>query len=150
MKYFNSLAKNRITIQNKIETDDALGGFVQSWEDYKTVWAIIKPYSGISGAVEIFRNQQLESVVSTEIIIRYDSALSNTRFTANKRIICNVGHAYINQTLEEIEETSSDFRSISGKFYEILAVRNINDLKEKNEGKVFQILSCKEVEGEQA
>lgn len=57
----------RVTIQERVETQNATGEVVWTWQDVCSVWAEI---SAISGR-EFFSAQQIQSNVTHTILIRY-------------------------------------------------------------------------------
>ena len=96
--------KHRISIQAMTRTDDGLGGAEETWATETTRWANIRPLSG----KELFQAQQVESKVTHEVTIRYDS---NLTIDATRRILYGTRtfeiHAVIN-----IDE--------SNKYYKLL------------------------------
>ena len=111
---FSSLANNRIVVQGYILSDDGLGGQTETWQDILTCWAMIKPVSGY----EASKYNQLDSQVDTKIIIRY-ALPSDTKESAKYKAL------------------------FDGREYQIKAVLNFDDSL-KHEGKVYQMLVCKE------
>jgi SPP1 family predicted phage head-tail adaptor len=66
--------KQRVTIEQYVETQDEYGGIIQSWETFKTVWSNIKPLSGR----EYWQSQQANSEVTGVIELRYLSTVNPT------------------------------------------------------------------------
>lgn len=119
-KSFSNLAKNRITIESQTIVEDSIFGNPITWSTYKEAWAILYPKTG----KEIFKNEQLQSRVSSIAVIRYDSNLSNTQNGAKYRLTYN------------------------SRYFNILAINNVDKFdafrKEYIEGKNFQILYLEE------
>jgi SPP1 family predicted phage head-tail adaptor len=82
---FNSLARNRIRIEQKILTDTNSGGQSLDWQLVNSYWGQIKPASGN----EVFRSEQLQSRVTHKILIRYQAAFANTKDFGSYRIVYN-------------------------------------------------------------
>ena len=59
--------RHRITIEERLETQEATGEPVWEWVPFADVWASIEPISGR----EFFAAQQVQSTVSTRIRIRH-------------------------------------------------------------------------------
>ena len=57
-------------------TKNSVGEKSPIWTTYSTVWASIKPVGGADFSYEKVRNVQPESVVTHDIAIRYNSAVS--------------------------------------------------------------------------
>jgi SPP1 family predicted phage head-tail adaptor len=114
---FIQSAKNRIIIQSQSLTADSFGGQAITWSTAYTLWAVITPKT----AKEIFESGQLVSKSTADIVIRYQSGLSNTLNGAKYRI------------------------SFDNRLWNILGILNLSD-DMKTEGKLFQKLFC--VEGE--
>lgn len=73
----------RVTIQERVETQNTTGEVVWSWRDVCAVWAEI---SGVSGR-EFFSAQQIQSNVTHMVLIRY-----RTGIVAKMRVVealCN-------------------------------------------------------------
>jgi SPP1 family predicted phage head-tail adaptor len=66
--------RHTITIQQKTETADAMGGIVQTWSDVVTVRAEVRALSGR----EFFAAQQVNSEISVKIRIRYRTGIDST------------------------------------------------------------------------
>jgi SPP1 family predicted phage head-tail adaptor len=114
---FGSNANNRIIVQTKTLVADNAGGWVESWADALTLWAVIEPMSGR----EMFISSQLQSRVDARITIRYQSSLADTT-------------------------EGSKFRVKFGtRIYNVKAVKNLAD-DMKTEGKRYQQLLCTEGE----
>ena len=112
---FNSIAKNRITIQSPTETVDAYGARSVSWATQSTVWAQIIPNSGR----EFYAQGAVQSRYTHKILIRYQAALKGIT-------------------------TISDYRvSFDGRLFGVQGIRNL-DADMKTEGRFFQELLCEE------
>lgn len=112
---FNSIAKNRITIQSPTETVDAYGGRTTSFTTHSTVWAQITPVSGR----ELFNQGAVQSRLSHKVLIRYQASLKDIK-------------------------SSSDYRiSFDGRLFGVQGIRNL-DADMKTEGRFFQELLCEE------
>lgn len=70
--------RERVTIQQAVETPDGGGGSSIDWQDVATVWAEVRPLSGR----ERLQAQQLESAVNYRIRIRFRSDI-----TAGMRLV---------------------------------------------------------------
>lgn len=112
---FLSNAKHKITIQAPAQTADVYGAFVTTWGTQSTVFAQILPLSGR----ELFLQEQNQSKVSAKFIIRYQSALKDTKDTVKKRIL------------------------FDGRYYSIKFIQNLAE-DMKNEGRVYQMLYVEE------
>lgn len=77
MPKINNLAgqlQHRGTLRSLVTTQDDAGQEVESYQDFKTVWAAIQPLSGR----EFFAAQQVNSEVTTRIKIRYTDGVEST------------------------------------------------------------------------
>jgi SPP1 family predicted phage head-tail adaptor len=70
--------RNKIEIQIVTETSDGMGGFTETWSEYTTAWAEIRPMRG----EESLEWKKLEHEYMHRIWIRYQSGI-----TAKMRII---------------------------------------------------------------
>lgn len=112
---FASKASTQIIIETQSDVADGYGGFARTWSTTYTVWAYIEP----KGGKEVFVSEQTQSRVDSVIVIRYISALSNTKTGAKYRV------------------------NLGGRYFNILAVLNLSgDLK--SEGATYQKLICQE------
>ena len=68
------LLRNRIELQEKLETRDPSGGTTREWVTKRTVWAQILPLRG----QERFEAQQVEGRTTMKIRIRWYSPLDST------------------------------------------------------------------------
>jgi len=59
--------RHRVTIQQAVESQNDFGEVITTWQNYKTVWAAIKPLTGR----EYFASQQVNAEVSVQIQMRY-------------------------------------------------------------------------------
>lgn len=101
-----SRLKQRIIIQQPIETADGVGGTTRSWNDVATVWAELVPLR--SGRGEALVNRQLEATVTHRVTIRYRADVTTAMRinyggrVFNIRSVTNIGEA--NVTLEMLAE----------------------------------------------
>jgi SPP1 family predicted phage head-tail adaptor len=63
--------RKRVELQSVTETTSGLGETSRAWATYATVWASIKQLTGR----ELFYSQQVHSEATTQITIRYSSAV---------------------------------------------------------------------------
>jgi len=74
--------RHRITIQNRTQSSDGMGGVTESWSTFATVWASIDPMK----AGEVFWARHIESRVTHKVMIRYLNGLTTSmRFTFGGR-----------------------------------------------------------------
>lgn len=73
----------RITLQQRIATQDSFGEPTQGWQELMTVWAGIEALSGR----ELQLAQQMASEVTHRISVRYQPALMNTKAVAALRAL---------------------------------------------------------------
>lgn len=66
--------RQRITLQYKVVTRDAVGGEVITWTDQETIWASAEPLRGR----DFFSAQQAQSDVSIRFTLRYRAYLNGT------------------------------------------------------------------------
>ena len=119
---FNSIARNRISIQQKTMTDTAYGGQAVDWVINGTYWAQIKPLSGS----EVFRSQQLQSKVTHKILIRYQSDFANTKDFAAFRIVYDsriFNIRYVRNLHDDMETEGLEYQ-------EIMAEENAGEVQE--------------------
>ena len=116
---FASQARFKVTIQSQSLSDDGHGGQTNTWTTVGTYWAMVRPMR----ANERYMQQQLQSIVDHEIIIRYQSTLANTKTTGSYRLL------------------------LDSRIHNIIGISNLaKDMK--NYGEVFQRLLTKENEAE--
>ncbi len=106
-------AKHRISIQEPVQTADTFGAFVTVWIEQSNVFAQILPLNGR----ELFLQQQLQSKSTSKMIIRYQSALKDTKETVKKRIYYDDRYYSINF----IQNLSEDMKN-EGKTYQVIYV----------------------------
>jgi len=70
--------RHRVTLQRRVESQDATGAVVWTWTSFATVWASIEPLTGR----EYFAAAQVQSAIDARIRIRY---LANV--TAKMRVL---------------------------------------------------------------
>lgn len=114
---FAAQANNRIVLQSAVLTADDAGGWIKTWADAFTVWAVIEPMAGR----EMFISSQLQSRVDARITIRYLADLSSTKDAAKYQV------------------------KFGDRLYNLKAVKNLAD-DMKTEGRSFQQLLCVEGE----
>jgi SPP1 family predicted phage head-tail adaptor len=64
--------RERVKLQEKAVTRDAVGGEAVTWKDRATVWAAVEPLSGR----ELFAAQQVQAETSVRIRMRYWSEVA--------------------------------------------------------------------------
>lgn len=101
-------AKHKIIIQNATEVSSDMGEFSTSWIDIATIRAVIRPVKQF----EKMQYGKMDSEVTHEIIVRYQSIFSNPLTSAKYRINFN------NRQLE-IKEAMNLFED--NKFVKIIA-----------------------------
>lgn len=72
--------RDRVSVEQQIDTIDSSGFPVKVWESIGNFWASIEPLS----VREFLSSQQMQSQVNTRIVMRYNPAV-----TASMRIIGN-------------------------------------------------------------
>ncbi|MDK2986534.1 MAG: hypothetical protein PWQ96_2178 [Clostridia bacterium] len=78
--------RDKVTIQEYIQTPDGYGGFSETWQDKYTVWANIKPLRGR----EYFEMQKIQSEITHKITIRYRSDINTSNRIRYKDQILNI------------------------------------------------------------
>lgn len=78
--------RDKVTIQEYIQTPDRYGGFSETWQDKYTVWANIKPLRGR----EYFEMQKIQSEITHKITIRYRSDINTLNRIRYKERILNI------------------------------------------------------------
>ena len=73
----------RITLQSRSVSQDASGGQINTWADVATIWASIEPLSGR----ELMAAQAVQSAVSHQITIRYQTQFADPKVMAAMRAI---------------------------------------------------------------
>ena len=114
---FASKAKSRVTVQTPVLTADDAGGWVRSWADALTLWAIVEPMAGR----EVYLSAQVQSRVDARVTIRYQATLADTKTAATNRL------------------------KLGTRYFNIKAIKNLSD-DMKTEGRSFQQLLCTEGE----
>jgi SPP1 family predicted phage head-tail adaptor len=59
--------RHRVTIQLPVESQNDFGEVITTWQDYKTVWAVVLPLTGR----EYFASRQVNAEVTVQIQMRY-------------------------------------------------------------------------------
>ena len=112
---FPRLAKHQIVIQKRIDSSTDYGGTTTTWQNLATVWAIIEPTTGN----DPFADDQIQSRVTSKMIIRYRSDMKNTAVSGKYKIL------------------------FDDREFPIRYVKNVDeDLK--YEGNSFQVIVCEE------
>ena len=65
--------RNRITFRQYTETANELGDTVKIWQDYKTVWAMIKTVQG----KEFIQAASVQGERVVRFVVRYTTGLTN-------------------------------------------------------------------------
>ncbi len=73
----------RITLQSPVATLDSYGVPTPGWTDVATVWADIQPLTGR----ELVSADQMASVLTHQLTVRYSSLLTDTRVVAGYRAL---------------------------------------------------------------
>lgn len=87
------LFKHRITFREYVETENQIGDVVKTWQDKKTVWAMIKTIKG----TEFVQAASVQGERTVRFVIRYTEGLTN-----DMRIL------YDNRTFEIIAPPIND------------------------------------------
>lgn len=75
--------KHKITFQRLDNTKDEYGELLGEWNDFKTVWAEVKPVSGR----QFFSAKQINTEISHTVYVRYNpDLLPNMRIKYKERI----------------------------------------------------------------
>ena len=75
--------RHRIAIQSKVETQDSMGGVIETWTTIATRWGSIEPLQ----PRELFQAQQVDARISHRIGLRYYPGLtSEHRLVYDNRI----------------------------------------------------------------
>jgi SPP1 family predicted phage head-tail adaptor len=100
----SSRLRQRLTLQQEVQTPDTAGGYTRGWQDVADLWAEIIP---ITGREKLFADQ-LQSQISHKIVLRYRAGVSagqrlmfETR-AFNIRYVFNIGED--NEMLELLAE----------------------------------------------
>lgn len=72
----------RITIQQAVTTQDAVGGQVMTWSDVATVWAHVHPLAGR----ELINAQSVYAEVTHNMVIRWQSQFNDPQTVAKMRV----------------------------------------------------------------
>lgn len=78
--------RHKVTIQQRVSTQDSAGDIVSEWVDWARVWAAVEPMS----AREFLTAQTLESKVTTRITVRYRAGLDATMRILHRGKIFNI------------------------------------------------------------
>lgn len=112
---FAGMAKHKVTIQEPVETGNTFGGFSTAWQDVGAYWAIVTPAGGSERTIA----EQLQSMVTHTIIVRWQDDLKNTKDVGKYRLV------------------------LDGRNHAIRYVQNL-DIDMKNYGKAYQKLYTEE------
>ena len=118
---FLKYAKDRVVIQAPALSTDVYGGQTNTWTTSTTVYAWIKPLS----TYERTSNLQLQSKATHKFIIRYQSALKDTKTVGAYRI------------------------TFDSRVYSITGIKNY-DATLKNYGTVYQEIQAEDNGAEKA
>jgi SPP1 family predicted phage head-tail adaptor len=92
--------RKRVELQSVTETTSGLGETSRAWATYSTVWAAIKPLQGR----ELYYAQQIHSEATTQITIRYSSAVvTKNRVKFGSRIFQILDVKNIDEKSERLE-----------------------------------------------
>lgn len=69
MAYRIGELRERVTLQTKTRTRDAMGGYAETWADTATVWALVRPMSGRERA----QAGQQQAAANYLVVMRYRS-----------------------------------------------------------------------------
>lgn len=116
---FAALARTQVLIEQYALVDDGYGGMTKSWSPLGTFWALIEPVR----AREVFSANEIQAKATHRVLIRYQSALSDTSVAAKLRV------------------------SIGSRSMNVSGLVNLHE-DQKTEGKVYQRLFC--IEGDPA
>lgn len=75
------ILNKRVVLQTVSRALTASGGATETWSDTATVWAAIRPLTG----VERYEAQQVKGTLSTEVEIRYRAVTAQQRFKYGSR-----------------------------------------------------------------
>lgn len=115
---FLTRAKERVTLQRPVLSDDGYGGQTQTWSDVLTAWAVVTPVNGR----EIFQDEQRQSRISHRFLIRYRSEVKDTSVAGAYRLL------------------------FDGRTFDVLFVRSLAD-NLQDYGRAFQELVVEENAG---
>ena len=73
----------RVTIQERLSTQDSFGAQSTAWTDVVTLWASIEALSG----GELLRAQSIATEVSHQITVRYQALFANPKTVAAYRAV---------------------------------------------------------------
>lgn len=97
---FRSDAKHKITITQRSETLDDLGGIAISEATLATIWAIIEPIK----QSERVKYDKLDSEVTHKIIVRYDSIFADPLTAVKYRINFGSRVFEVHQAIDYFED----------------------------------------------
>lgn len=118
---FAKNARNRVVIQSKSLVKDVHGGSTVTWVEVGTYWAWLIPLS----VREQVDSEQLRSKATHKIIIRYQSALKNTKTTGSYRMTFD-GRIY---SIVGVKNFDNSLKSYGTEFQELRVEDNgtVND-----------------------
>lgn len=93
-------AKHTIVIQNATELTSGMGDFSNSWIDIARISAFIRPVKQF----EKMQYGKMDSEVTHEIIVRYQSIFSNPLTNVKYRIIFNARQLEIKEAINLFED----------------------------------------------
>lgn len=113
---FATIAKERATIQARVEVADDFGGQTITWTALGTYWAFIKPVSGR----EFVAADKLDSRVTHKVLIRHLSVLKETDAGSKYRLMLD-GMYF---TIEYVENLNKDLSAYGRDFQRLHCVQN--------------------------
>jgi SPP1 family predicted phage head-tail adaptor len=93
-------AKHSIVIQSVTETVSDMGEYSVSWENISTIRAVIRPVKQF----EKMQYNKMDSEVTHEIIVRYQSIFSNPLTSVKYRILFNNRQLEIKEAINLYED----------------------------------------------
>jgi SPP1 family predicted phage head-tail adaptor len=93
-------AKHSIVIQNVTETINSMGDYSHTWVDLATVRAVIRPVKQF----EKMQYGKMDSELTHEIIVRYQSIFNNPLTSVKYRIIFNSRQLEIKESVNLFED----------------------------------------------
>jgi SPP1 family predicted phage head-tail adaptor len=97
---FTKEAKHTITVQSVTEASGNMGDYSASWSNLATMRAIIKPMRQF----ERIQYGKMDSEVTHEIIVRYQSIFSNPLTSVKYRIMFNSRQLEIKEAINLFED----------------------------------------------
>ena len=101
---FARLARNRVLIESQSLVDDGFGGQTNTWTTVGTYWAWVQPFNGN----ERYIQEHLQSTVTHKVIVRYQSALADTKITGSYRMTLDMRLHQIEHVMN-LDENMKDY-----------------------------------------